>query len=60
MALDLSRWTANITVQEDEPRMAIRGRVASFALVGRKIECPTLAGVGIVMLIGASIRPGDR
>jgi len=36
--------------------MAILGRVASFALVGRKIECLTLAGAGIVMLIGKSIR----
>jgi hypothetical protein len=43
-------------MQEDEFRSAIRGRVASFALVGRKIECPTLAGVGIVMLIGSSTR----
>jgi hypothetical protein len=45
----------NITVQEDEFRMAIFGRVASFALVGREITCRlTPAGeVGIVILIGS-------
>jgi hypothetical protein len=33
----------NITVQEDEFRVAIFAGWASFALVGRKIECPTPA-----------------
>jgi hypothetical protein len=48
----------NVAVQEDELRMVIRGRVASFALVGRKItRRPTPAGsIGTVMLIGSSIR----
>ncbi len=55
--LVLSRWTANITAREDEFRGAIRGCVASFALVGRKIECPTPAGIiGIVILTGSSTR----
>jgi hypothetical protein len=47
----------NITVQEDEPRRAIRGRVASIALVDQLNGHPTPAGsIDIVMLIGASIR----
>jgi hypothetical protein len=38
--------------------MAIRGRVASFALAGRKItgRPPPTSSIDIVMLIGASIR----
>jgi len=48
-------------IEEDEFRGAILGRVASFAPVGRKIECPTLAStVGIVMLIGATARQEGR
>jgi hypothetical protein len=43
-------------VQEDEFRRAILGRVALFALVGRKIACPPLAGAGVVTLIGSSER----
>jgi hypothetical protein len=41
-----------------EFRMAIRGRVASFALVGRKIGCRSTpaSSIGIVMLIGSSTR----
>jgi hypothetical protein len=56
---DLSRWTdQHYGAGGDEIRRAIRGRVASFALVGGKIRCPTPTGsVGIVMLIGSSIRP---
>jgi hypothetical protein len=48
----------HVTVQEEEFRSAILGRVASFALVGRKIAFrPTPAGsIDIVMLIGSSIR----
>jgi hypothetical protein len=34
--------------------MAILGRVASFALIGRKIRCRPRDGVGVVMLIGAA------
>jgi hypothetical protein len=46
----------NITVQKDEFRVAILGRVFSFALVGPKIGCrPTPAGSN-VMLIGSSPR----
>jgi hypothetical protein len=42
--------------------MAIRGRVASFALVGWKIgRRPAPAGsIGTVMLTGSSIRHGER
>jgi hypothetical protein len=53
----LSPWAfragpLNITVREDELRRAIRGRVASFALIGRKTACPTLASsISTVMLI---------
>jgi len=37
--------------------MAILGGVASLALVGRKIACPTSgAYVGIVMMVGSSTR----
>ncbi len=37
--------------------MAIRGRVASFALVGRKITSSnTHSSIAIVMLIGSSAR----
>jgi len=38
--------------------MAIRGRVASFALAGRKItgRPPPTSSIDIVMLLGASIR----
>ena len=39
----VSAGPVNITVQEDEFRVAIFGRVVSFAPVGRKIERPTPA-----------------
>ena len=32
----LSHWTAQLTVQEDELRKAILGRVVSFVLVSQK------------------------
>jgi len=34
-----SRGTLKLTVLEDEYRMATVGRVAAYALVGRKIRC---------------------
>jgi len=56
--LVLSRWTAQHHRQEDKFRVAILGRVAPSALVGRKISCRpnTAASVEVVMLIGDSIR----
>jgi hypothetical protein len=50
-----SDGTLNLTVPEDEFRVAALGRVASSALVGRKDSCrPTLSGnAGVVISIGS-------
>jgi hypothetical protein len=52
------RGTQNLTVPEDEFRMASVGRVASCALVGRKIGCRnTRRYRRHVTLIGTSATP---
>jgi len=54
----ISRGTLNLTLLEGEIRVAAIGRVASYALVGRKNRRrPSLTGSpGVVILTGSSPR----